>query len=169
MKHAIAVVMVLCVGLPFSLCGQEPDDAATPTAFEALKQLVGRWEGLSWDGTPGAVTYHLTGAGTSLVETLLPGTPQEMMTVYHENAAGELVGTHYCTAGNQPEIRLVQAREGSFVFELSPDDQNVAAGELHGHEFEITVPSSDSLLLDWSPWRGETPLEVRHYRFRRVR
>lgn len=159
----------LATAVPHALTAQVPaaDEAASP--FEAMKQLVGRWEGLSWDGTPGAVTYHLTGAGTSLVETLLPGTSQEMMTVYHENAAGKLVGTHYCIAGNQPEIELTNAAEGTFLFELSPDDQNVGEGEMHGHEFKLTVPSADSLLLDWSPWRGDTPLETRHYRFRRVR
>lgn len=51
--------------------------------------------------------------------------------VYHENAAGELVGTHYCIAANQPEIELAYRAEGIFFFELSPDDQNVGEGELH--------------------------------------
>lgn len=91
------------------------------------------------------------------------------MTVYHENAAGELVGTHYCIAGNQPEIELTHAGEGSFFFELSPDDQNVREGELHGHEFKLTLPSADSLILDWTPWPGGAPIETRQYRFRRVR
>lgn len=167
MKGPVLLACALAVGIPSTLEAQA-DTREAQSAFEAMKRLVGRWEGLSWDGTPGAVTYHLTGAGTSLVETLLPGTPQEMMTVYHENAAGELVGTHYCIAGNQPEIELTDAGDGSFLFELSPDDRNVRAGELHGHEFRLALPSPDSLILDWSPWRGKTPMETRTYRFRRV-
>ena len=169
MKGIVVLTCLLAVGMPDAVTCQVSTADEAPSGFEALKELVGQWEGLSWDGTPGTVNYHLTGAGTSLVETLLPRTSQEMMTVYHENAAGELVGTHYCTAGNQPEIELTRHAEGVFVFELSPDDQNVGEGEVHGHEFTLALPSADSLILDWSPWRGETPLDTRRYRFRRVR
>lgn len=155
---------------PSNGAGQEGRAETRVSDFEAMKRLVGRWEGTTDSGTTEAVVvYRLTGRGTSLVETLLPGTPQEMMTIYHEDSSGELVATHCCIAGNQPEIRLVRASEGQFHFELSPDDQNVdEATELHGHELDIKLVGSDGLDLEWFNWDDGAPIGSRLYTFTRV-
>jgi hypothetical protein len=46
-------------------------------------------------GMPVRVEYRVTGAGSAVVETLFPGTPHEMVTVYHARK-GVLCMTHYC-------------------------------------------------------------------------
>ena len=39
-----------------------------------------------------------------MVETVFPGSPHEMVTVYHADGP-DLVLTHYCMEGNQPRMR----------------------------------------------------------------
>ena len=77
--------------------------------FGKLKQLVGEWEGVHKNMMTGkrekvVVTYRLTAGGSALIETLFPGTPHEMVSVYHGDG-DDLVMTHYCMLGNQPTMR----------------------------------------------------------------
>jgi len=46
------------------------------------------------------VTYRVASAGSVVQETLFPGTPHEMISMYHL-VDGELVLTHYCAMANQ--------------------------------------------------------------------
>ena len=85
-------------------------------AFARLKALAGTWKvqlggdhrgGQSQgnqekhDGSPATVTFGLTGAGSTVVETQFPGKGHEMISMYHLDGE-DLRMTHYCAAGNQP-------------------------------------------------------------------
>jgi hypothetical protein len=85
--------------------------AQTPSpavqGFERLKALEGEW--IDVDGIFGkkgavAVTYKVTGAGHTVVETFPVNTPHEMVTLYHLDGA-DLVLTHYCTSNTQPRMK----------------------------------------------------------------
>ena len=74
-------------------------------AFESMKSLAGNWEGSEVSGDkekPVKVEYKVSSNGSTIVETLFPGTKYEMITVYHDNG-GKLSMTHYCAIGNQPQ------------------------------------------------------------------
>lgn len=64
-----------------ALAGAEAAPAVTgKAAFERLKSFAGGWE----SNEPGLkVVYKTTGAGSALVETPLPGSDHEMVSVYH--------------------------------------------------------------------------------------
>lgn len=51
------------------------------------------------------VSCELTSAGKVVLETMMPGTPGEMMTVYYVDGE-DLVLLHYCASGNQPRMKL---------------------------------------------------------------
>jgi hypothetical protein len=77
-------------------------------AFERLKSLAGTWQGQAGHGQPGeaaTVTYRVASGGSVVEETLFPGTPHEMISMYHL-VDGDLVLTHYCAMANQPRMRL---------------------------------------------------------------
>jgi hypothetical protein len=77
-------------------------------AFERLKSLAGTWEGKAGHAQPSeaaTVTYRVASGGSVVEETLFPGTPHEMISMYHL-VDGQLVLTHYCSMGNQPRMRL---------------------------------------------------------------
>jgi hypothetical protein len=77
-------------------------------AFARLATLAGTWEGKAGHGEAAqmaTVTYRLASGGSVVEETLFPGTPHEMISMYHL-VDGQLVMTHYCAMANQPRMRL---------------------------------------------------------------
>ena len=88
--------------------------------FERMKELAGVWQGTSnmaKEGERVRVEYRLSSGGSSIVETLFPGTPHEMVSVYFDNK-GQLNMTHYCVLRNQPRMKLqkADAENLNFVF-----------------------------------------------------
>jgi hypothetical protein len=155
---------------PASGYGQQDGAPGDSPGFALLKQLVGRWEGTTDDGdTKAVITYKLTGRNTSIVETLFPGTPMEMMTIYHDNAGGKLVAKHFCVAMNQPQLHLTRASHSGLFFEHSPNDPNVdEATEHHGHDLAITVEGEDKLHLEWFNWKNGGAVGSRRYEFTKI-
>lgn len=157
-KHASKVFPVLFIFAflqSSSIYAQAPADSA---GLEALKALEGSWSGSTykhqdervWGESEAVVTYKVTGARSAVVETLFPGTPQEMTTVYHDDPDGNLVMTHYCNARNQPKMELVSFENNRLEFRLAPDADIDAAHEHHAHELTITVGEDGSLQHDWT-------------------
>jgi len=134
------------------------------TAFAKIKTLVGDWTGET-SGAYGAkedgqhkkveavVTYRLTGAGSALVETQGPGTPHEMVSVYHLDG-DDLRMTHYCAAQNQPRLKLDRANSAPdhliFVFDggTNFDPQK----DLHIHGLEITFQKDGHIKSAWEAY-----------------
>lgn len=123
-----------------------PADAKA--AFARLKGLVGRWTN---EGEPeGEVHYRLTGGGSALVETLMPGSAHEMISVYHLDG-DDLVFTHYCAVGNQPRLKLDRAASTpdhlKFVFNGGTNlDPEV---DMHIHEGSIRFVDADTIESEW--------------------
>ena len=136
------------------LCSSAAGQQANSPELEFMKSLEGRWEGSTTPGDPEAVvTYTVTSRGTTVVEMLFPGTNREMMTVYHDDENGELVMTHYCNAGNQPFLSLVESSEDQLHFELSPNDRAIdVENEWHAHGLTLTVGEDGSLSHEWRYW-----------------
>ena len=90
----------------------EPATASQPAAvaapFERLRNLAGEWvaaeDGEMFKKGDVVARYAVTASGSAVVETVFPGSPHEMVTVYHADGP-DLVLTHYCMEGNQPRMR----------------------------------------------------------------
>ena len=99
-----ALVLMTALALPafsFGAEGIEPK-----VAFDRLKTLEGTWNLPEHDGHPAStVTYRLTGKGSALMETMMPGTDHEMISMYHLDH-DDLILTHFCAAGNQPRLKF---------------------------------------------------------------
>jgi hypothetical protein len=125
MKRTIYAVMVgaflLFIGSAISFAGEQSlSHYSGSKGFERMKELAGTWEGTSnmaKEGEKVRVEYRLSSGGSSIVETLFPGTPHEMVSVYFDNK-GHLTMTHYCVLRNQPRMKLqkVDAQRLDFVF-----------------------------------------------------
>lgn len=124
-----------------------------PKEFDTLKALLGTWEGTSaMEGKPGQnvmVTYELTSAGTAIVEKLMAGTPDEMVTIYHKEGKG-LALTHYCALGNQPHMPLKKADGQSLVFEMTKPVGVSSMKESHMHAVTLTMSDPNSLKQEWT-------------------
>src|SRR5262245_31466045 len=85
----------------------KPPTAPTNAALEKMKKLAGTWLVADKDGRPTdqvASVIKLTAGGSVVHETLFPGQPQEMVSVYTLDGA-DLIMTHYCVLGNQPRMK----------------------------------------------------------------
>ena len=132
-------------------------------AFERLKSLEGNW--IDVDGAFGtkgavAVTYRVTGGGTTVVETFPVATPGEMVTVYHQDGS-DLVLTHYCSAGNQPRMRAKQLSGNTLAFDYDGGTNVDPAKTSHMHSVTIEFLTADEVRATWQNWRNgkstETP------------
>src|SRR6058998_1207043 len=89
---------------------KEGGKATTPPphpGLERLKKLAGTWVAADKDGKPTdqvVSVVRVTAAGSAVHETLFPGQPHEMVSLYHTDGA-DLVMTHYCSLGNQPRMK----------------------------------------------------------------
>jgi hypothetical protein len=189
-RHAVAGIAVLILlGSTSHLAGQQPATkdhsleahAAEMQAarrrfspeLERMRSLVGRWEGSTFregQGTkPIVVTYALTGAGSAVIETLFAGTAGEMATVYHDDSRGHLVADHYCSAGNQPKLRLSESDTGRLYFVLAPDADIKADVEGHAHELTLAFGADGSLTHDWLNHYLGDPAAKRNIKLQRVK
>lgn len=88
--------------------------------LQKVKALAGTWFGEMDHGKgpmPCQITYRVTAGGSAVVETFNPGTPMEMVSMYHDEK-GKLTMTHYCMLGNQPKMRLSKAKGKQVVLKL---------------------------------------------------
>jgi len=139
---------------PSAFAGMTHPAPTMPKSFDALKNLVGTWEGSSKMGDKVenvTVTYELTSGGTVIMERLMPGTPHEMVSVYHKE--GKSLGmTHYCALGNQPHMKLKNSDATTMSFEM---DMKTPVGitspnEPHMHALKLTMADANSLNQEWT-------------------
>jgi hypothetical protein len=126
-------------------------------AFERLKSLAGTWEGQAGHGQPSeaaTVTYRVASGGSVVEETLFPGTPHEMISMYHL-VGGELVLTHYCSMANQPRMRLDRkaSTPDRLVFAFDGGTNFDPAKDTHVHS-GVVEWKGESLHNVWTVFSG---------------
>jgi hypothetical protein len=151
----LAAAALIGLGLavtPAFAADQSPTNAEA--AFAKLKTLVGTWEAQSSKGKA-VSTYELVANGTALVEHIQVPGESEMLTVYHLDG-NHLVLTHYCTAGNQPELQAEAydpaSNQLTFNFLRAGNLPNKNAGHMHNAVLKFT--GDDSFTANWSFQEG---------------
>ncbi len=148
--------------------------AQTPaaSAFERLKALEGDW--VDADGVFGkkgavAVTYRVTAAGSTVIETFPVGTSEEMVTVYHRDG-NDIVLTHYCAGGNQPRMRARTIEGDLLAFEFDGGTNIDPAVTSHMHSAQIEFVSADEITATWTNWsKGQSDEHRAQFRVVRKR
>jgi len=158
MKRMASLLIVLCAAAP----------AFAGDAFDRLKALEGSWKGMAGGGDA-TVTYHVTGAGSAVVETLFPGTEHEMVTVYHKDG-DDVVLTHYCAGQNQPRMRAKKPADGTKLAFTFDGGTNIAPEKtMHMHEATIEFKGADEVQMVWTPWAEGKPSEAMVFDMKRVK
>lgn len=129
---------------------------AAMASLGCLDGLVGEWTSAdaNKDGQPDVtVTYRKTAGGTALVETLMPGTPKEMITVYTKTKDGWML-THYCL-GNQPRMYAkAGATPNTLTFELCAEGStNMTINDQHMHSLVLTMTDANHIKHEWTMWK----------------
>ncbi len=160
--RSVAAVGVMAAGLTTSGCafmklGGELSPEGARATFEKLKSLEGTWNSTPESAMQGSLVYRVVGAGSTVQETIFPGTPHEMVTMYHMDGDA-LVLTHYCAAGNQPRMRAVLDKSAhDIVFRFTGLGNGDPSKDMHMHEAEIDIGADGHLRSHWTGWDGGKP------------
>jgi hypothetical protein len=164
MKHTSLLLTLLFATVAYA-APKAPQGPEPQVVFEKLKELGGTWRGhVGQEGSPAGIDYHVTAGGSVLLETIFPGTPKEMVSMYYMNR-GELTLTQYCVAGNQPEM-LYDRKHSTpdvFVFKFDGGRGFSMRDDVHIHDGTIKIADAQHFEATWNEWRQGKP--AMEYRF----
>ncbi|HEY3123338.1 MAG TPA: hypothetical protein VGK70_04675 [Thermoanaerobaculia bacterium] len=134
-----------------------------PAALERFKALAGDWVAAE-DGEmfkKGDVISHyaVTAAGSAVVETIFPGSPHEMVTVYHADGP-DVVLTHYCMEGNQPHMRAKGASGSRFDFVFDGGTNIDPKRDRHMNSASLEFLGADEIRTVWTELADGKPVFV---------
>ena len=159
---------ILCV-LALALVGgvaEAGEGVSADAAFEKLKgprrRLAagrptgsGNEEAEAATGMPARHVFELSAGATVVMETMDPGGDHEMINMYHLDGE-ELVLTHYCAGGNQPQMRLKRSESSAdnLMFEFVGGTNLDAETDHHIHDAAITWNEDGTLTSTWRAFGG---------------
>jgi hypothetical protein len=162
---------------PAPVSTERPAAPASPhPGWEKLKQLAGEWiaavdaaaeKDTSADAVLPLCIYRVTSAGSVVQETLFPGTPHEMVTMYHLDGP-DLVLTHYCALGNQPRMRAEPpGAPNKLVFKFAGGTNIDPAKDGHMHDLTLTFIDADHVRAEWASYAKGRQSGVKTFEMKR--
>ncbi len=158
-KLTITCVMLMTVLV--GLAGADDDNAKKKKAgkkraqqaeavFDKIKSLAGDWVATKGEHKGQvALNVRVIAGGSAVVETEFPGSPQEMITVYHLNGNNVMLN-HYCMLGNQPRMKVKQGdTEDTLVFEFAGATNLSSENDAHIHEGKMKFVDQDTIHSTW--------------------
>jgi len=169
MRRFFACGLLLAMTLTLSRAGHGGDKTvpklpAQPTnaALEKMKKLAGTWLLADSDGKPTeqvASIIKVTAGGSAVHETLFPGQPHEMVSVYTVDGE-DLFMTHYCVLGNQPRMRAdPKSPANQIVFRFVGGTNLDPKKDKHMHEATLTIVDDDHVEVNGIGWERGAPAE----------
>jgi hypothetical protein len=127
--------------------------SGSSAAFDKLKLLAGEWEGKVNEGgkeIPTTTSFRVVSDGSVLMDVLDPGTPHEMVTMFHLDGS-DLLATHYCAAHNQPRFRFVATSDPNVVaFEFKDATNLSSPAAPHMTGVKLTLLDINHHVEDWT-------------------
>jgi hypothetical protein len=150
MKFTIAALVVaLAASLTGAAQDTEKKERKSPPGLDRLKKLAGTWQADTKDMGKVTVTYRVVAGGSTVMESIMPGSTHEMVTMYHADGE-DLVLTHYCVLGNQPRMKaLKDSKEGTLDFRCVGGSNMKCATDEHMHSAVLTFVDADHFTAEW--------------------
>jgi hypothetical protein len=158
------LVCALLLGYPLAASGDDKSSkrpsVSTNPAFEKMKSLAGTWLAADGDGKPTdqiMSVIKVTAGGSAVHETLFPGQPQEMVSVYTVDGP-DLVMTHYCVLGNQPRLKADPNSPANAIhFEFAGGSNLDPTKDKHMHSAKLTIVDDNHIEVAGTGWQGGAP------------
>ena len=96
-----------------------------------------------------AMSFRVIGAGSTVQESLLPGTSREMVTMYHckDTGCSQVKATHYCIKQNQPQMVAAQEiMNGGVIFQCDMATSLCRSSDDHVHTIAHEVSADGTHL-----------------------
>jgi hypothetical protein len=165
MAGRFLVCGLLVMALPGVICGDDrtggkPAPVAANAGLEKMKKMAGTWVAAGKDGLPTDQVVSIikvTAGGSAVQETLFPGQPHEMLSVYIADGP-DLLLTHYCVLGNQPRMKAdANSPANQIVFKFAGGTNLDPARDKHMHEATLTIVDDDHIEVRGVAWEGGAP------------
>jgi hypothetical protein len=170
-RAASLFVVALSFSCAAALAGEDHHKAAKTDspAFERFKQLEGAWVSASEQPghAGGGAVFKVTSAGSAVEETMMPGTPYEMINMIHPDG-DDIVLTHYCAEGNQPEMKApgkVEGKDVAFQFVRAGNMKSI--NDSHMHNVTYTFVDKDTLRTKWTNYENGKPAATVVFEYKR--
>src|SRR5262245_34363237 len=151
------VALMSAVALTAPADDKKPDRAKAGSslpAFDKFKHLAGEWTGKALEGEHVGmevhIKYKLSAGGSALVETIGPDSDHEMVTIIHPDGH-DLILTHYCMLGNQPQMKADGKGEGNSVaFKFTKATNLKSDKDMYMHDVTYTFVDKDTIKTEWT-------------------
>jgi hypothetical protein len=152
-RRSAILALAMLIFAMFRATAAQPDAPIdAKTAFAKLKSLSGQWTGyMDAKGHPATVTYRAVSNGSAILETEMPNTNHEMVTLYTLDG-GDLVLTHYCMLGNQPRMKLDRQHStaSELVFRFDGAGNLRSRRDPHMHALRLDFRSRNKIEAAWT-------------------
>jgi hypothetical protein len=142
-----------------------PEASQSAAAFKQLTSLVGEWEAIQ-EGVPVKETYTLTANGSVLMSETKPADSEPMITMFTVDG-DHLIATHYCVAGNQPQMvtRTVGDLEKDVLtFSFARVTGMKTPEDWHNTDLMVKLVDKDHMTQRWNYlYKGKTGTTIFHY------
>src|SRR5437667_8797965 len=144
--------IIIAIGGVTLLLAETRSKVASNPAFDKMKSLVGKWDGIAMEEgkpMPTNARFQLISDGSTLMAWLNEGVADEMVTMFHMDGT-DLMATHYCSAHNQPRMVLASGGDPNKLVFKFKDGTNIGpeAGHMQQVAFVIDAPNHHS--VDWT-------------------
>lgn len=164
----VMVGVVIVLALIGTFRTQSAEKPNSEVAFERLTSLVGEWKGVQ-DGTEMKLTYTLTADSSALMEEFRAG-KTVMLTMFTVDG-DHLIATHYCSAGNQPQMMtgpITDPSARSFAFTLSRVTGMKTPEDWHNTGLTVIMADKQHLTQVWT-YEYDGKKGTNTFRFTRTR
>lgn len=161
-KWIMASVAAAVTGVTVAFAAPPPSGGAA-SGLDRFKALAGEWTAAE-DGEMSkkgdlVARYFVTASGSAVVETVFPGTPHEMVTVYHLDGS-DVVLTHYCMEGNQPRMRAKAAAGSRVDFAYDGGTNIDPKRDRHMNSAWVEFIGADEIRTEWTELAEGKPVLV---------
>ena len=164
-RKAVLAAFALSAGAALAAAAATHDTPSKPAspAFDRFKALAGDWVAAE-DGEMAkkgdlVSRYAVSAGGTAVVETVFPGSPHEMVTVYHLDGP-DLVLTHYCMEGNQPRMRARKTSGARLEFAFEGGTNIDPKRDRHMNSAWVELLGADEIRSEWTELAEGKPVLV---------
>ena len=163
----LAAAAATAVGLATAAAAQMENSFKPSPGFSQLTPLAGDWQGKNSAGKEVSASYQVVSGGWALLERLRTSDEPEMVTVYTPDGDHVAV-THFCSAGNQPQMRTAAVTGAtnsfSFSFVRATNLQSPETGYMH--HLTVTLQDKDHFTQEWT-WQEKGKGHTEVFRFTR--
>jgi hypothetical protein len=147
-KLLVCALCLTFVAVP--LFAQNPPDPESTPAFDMMKSLEGTWAGSGPEGMAVKITYKVVSEGSAVMESIdHTNHADAMVSVYHLDK-DRLMMTHYCSAGNQPRMRLTKSTPTSLAFTMFDITNLGSKDDLYMRKVSITWKDKNHIKEEWT-------------------